>query len=174
MNLASTRILSPPTHLPSSRRIRPVSQAFLERVRAGVDDLGQPVEHHVAKGGEPLRDCLRRAMPGERILLASYCPFTVAGPYKEYGPVFVSADPQDLPSLDALPVHGEKPYLGASFVLRAYSEDERIVDARLSSPVAAAADLDALFAHAETAFVLARFAAYGCYALRIDGARDER
>lgn len=151
-------------------RIVPISPAFLERARAGSDDQGQPVERHVARGGEPLRDCLRRAEPGEAILLASYCPFTVAGPYKEFGPVFLSAAPQPAPRLDALPLGGAQPYLAASFVLRAYSAGERIVDARMSSPEAATGDLHALFARAEVAFVLARFPTYGCYALRIERA----
>lgn len=149
-------------------RIVPLPDAFLERVRAGVDDQGQTVERLVAQGGEPLRDCLRRALPGEAILLASYCPFTVAGPYKEYGPVFVSAVPQAWPRLDVLPVDGELPYLGTSFVLRAYSADERIVDAILSSPQAAGGDLRALLARDDVAFVLGRYAAYGCYALRLE------
>jgi len=149
-------------------RILPLPAAFLARVRSGIDDLGQPVERHRAEGGEPLRDCLRRALPGEPILLASYCPFTVAGPFREYGPVYVSGAGGEAPPLDALPTQGEPPYLGAVFVLRAYSPDKRIVDARLSSPQAAAADLDALFSRPDTAFVLARFAAYGCYALRLE------
>jgi hypothetical protein len=151
-------------------RIVPIAARFLQRVREGVDDLGQPVEHHVAQGGEPLRDCLRRAEPGEAIVLASYCPFTVAGPYKEYGPVFVSAAPGPLPAPAALPLDGRQPYLGAGFVLRAYSQEERIVDARLSSPAAALDDLEDFFARADVAFVLARFAAYGCYALRVERA----
>jgi len=149
-------------------RIVPLADAFLARVRAGADDQGQLVERHIAQGGEPLRDCLRRALPGEAILLTSYCPFTIAGPYKEYGPVFVSASPQPAPRLDTLPFDGEQPYLGASFVLRAYSADERIVDATLSSTSSAAPDLNTFLARDDVAFVLARFAAYGCYALRIE------
>lgn len=149
-------------------RIGLLPEAFLARARAGTDDLGQPVERFIAQGGEPLRDCLRRAEPGESILLASYCPFAVSGPFKEYGPVFIAADPQPLPSLSALPTQGERPYLGASFVLRAYSKGERIVDARLSSPDSAGKDLQALWTHADTEFVLARFTTYGCYALRIN------
>ena len=158
--------MSSPSLLPI--RIVALSDTFLARVRAGTDDQGQPVERHIAQGGEPLRDCLRRAVPGEAILLASYCPFTVAGPYKEYGPVFVSASPQPAPRRDALPVDGEQPYLGASFVLRAYSREERIVDAVLTTASAAARDLDVFLARDDVAFVLARFAAYGCYALRVE------
>lgn len=151
-------------------RIVPLPPAFLARVRSngGLDDLGQPVEHHIATGGEPLRDCLRRARPGEPILLASFCPFTVAGPYREYGPIFVAATPQPVLDLMRLPVDGDTPYLGTSFVLRAYSGEERIVDAKLSSPREAQQDLLRFLAHDDVEFVLARFTAYGCIAARIE------
>jgi len=153
---------------PAPFKIIPIRTDFLVRARGGVDDLGQPVERHLAQGGEPLRDCLRRASPGEAILLASYCPFTVDGPYKEYGPVFISGVSPDAARLDVLPTGGQSPYLADSFVLRAYSTHERIVDARMSSPEAATADLHRFFLRAEVAFVLARFPTYGCYALRIE------
>jgi hypothetical protein len=149
-------------------RIVPLAKDFLDRVRAGVDDLGQPVERHIAQGGEPLRDCLRRAAPREAILLASHTPFSIAGPYKEYGPVFVAATPQAPPALDRLPVAGSAPYLGESFVLRAYSPGQTIVDALVSSPQLAAAHLERLFGRDDVDFVLARFTAYGCYALRLE------
>ncbi|MGZ5198323.1 MAG: DUF1203 domain-containing protein [Telluria sp.] len=161
-----TQIMRPRPTFPY--RVVPLGDDFLKRVRAGTDDLGQPVEHHVAVGGEPLRDALRRAQPGEAILLASYCSFAVAGPYKEYGPVFVSASGLEAACLDALQRHGASPYLGACFVLRAYTHEERIADAVLSSPHKAKSDLDNLFARDDVAFVLARFATYGCYALRLE------
>lgn len=158
------------TPLAPNLRIAPIPPAFLAKVRGGLDDQGQPVERHIAAGGEPLRDCLRRASPGEAILLASYCPFTVPGPYREYGPVFVSAAGQPVVPSESLPLAGERPYLGESFVLRAYSRQERIVDACLSSPRAADADLARFFARPDVAFVLARFPTYGCYALRVERA----
>jgi hypothetical protein len=158
--------LKPATAWQPGLRIVPMPEEFLARARNGTDDLGQSVERHVARGGEPLRDCLRRAELGESILLASYCPFTRSGPYKEYGPVFIASTQQAAPRLDALPLDGAQPYLAASFVLRAYSVEERIVDARMSSPQAAAGDLQAFLARGDVAFVLARFPTYGCYALR--------
>lgn len=153
--------------------IVPIHAAFLAQVRGqGIDDLGQPVEHLTATGGEPCRDALRRARPGEALILASYCPFERAGPYREYGPVFVLAQP-DAPCAPppALPVEGEQPYLGASFVLRAYSAQERIVDAVLSTPADASVQLERLFSRHGAAFVLARFPTYGCYALRVERPR---
>ena len=153
-------------------KIIPVRDDFLARARsAGLDDLGQPVERMPAKGGEPCRDAFRRAVAGEELILASYCPFQSAGPYREYGPVFILAQagsPNAAPA--SLPVDGGQPYLGANFVLRAYSDEERIVDALITAPAEAPAELARLFASSATAFVLARFAAYGCYALRLERA----
>lgn len=150
--------------------ITPIRHAFLRQVRqTGLDDLGQTVERHVAQGGEPCRDVLRRAQAGEALMLASYCPFELASPYREYGPVFVlAADSLESPDYQSLPTVGENPYFGASFVLRAYSSRERIVDAKLSSPAHAKNDIEAFFACADVAFILARFPTYGCYACRIE------
>jgi hypothetical protein len=150
--------------------IRPLPSNFLHRVRfEGIDDLGQAVEHHIATGGEPCRDVLRRALPGEQLLLASYCPFTISGPYKEYGPVFVLAEAStEGINYDALPLKGTPAYLAESFVLRAYSSQERIVDAKLSTPDTAVADISAFFTRPDVAFILARFPTYGCFACRID------
>ena len=73
------------------------------------------------------RDSLHRAAAGEELMLASFCPFEVSGPYKEYGPVFIHAHehtqvhPQDLPDLIA------QEYLVQQFVLRAYSVQEGIL-----------------------------------------------
>jgi len=153
-------------------RVRPISADFLRRVREqGLDDLGQPVEHHIAQGGEPCRDVLRRAHPGEALILASHCPLALPGPYREFGPVFVraTAGESTLP-LSALPLQGPQPYLGTRFVLRAYSAQERIVDGQVVEAHEAEALLLQQLDRAEVAFVLARFAGYGCFAARIERA----
>lgn len=151
-------------------KILPVRDDFLARARSeGIDDLGQPVERMLATGGEPCRDSFRRAEAGEALILASYCPFQHAGPYREYGPVFILAQGDASVTPPArLPLDGVQPYLGSSFALRAYSRSERIVGAVLSTPREAAEHLQRLFEDSGTDFVLARFAAYGCYALRIE------
>lgn len=67
--------------------IAPIPTAFLNRVRReGLNDLGQPVKRVEAQGGEPCRDVLRRALPGEQLILASFTPFTKPGPYHELLP----------------------------------------------------------------------------------------
>ena len=150
--------------------IAPIPTRFLERARsAGIDALGQPVRRMIAKGGEPCRDVLRRAVAGEELILASFTPFTRVGPYKEYGPIFVLANgSSDAVNRSVLPMDGSVPYLRSQFVLRAYSNAEEILDAALVTPDDAASTLHRFLASEATAFVHARFPTYGCFACRID------
>ena len=153
--------------------IPPIPERFLDRVRSeGIDDLGQPVKRVVAKGGEPLRDVLRRATAGEELILASFTPFTKTGPYKEYGPIFVLAQPSgDAPRRDELPQAGAPTdYLREQFVVRAYSANEEIVDAALVKAPALAETVERFMESQTTAFLHVRFPTYGCFALRIDRA----
>jgi hypothetical protein len=142
--------------------IAPLPAAFLERVRReGIDDLGQPVKRLLAEGGEPCRDALRRAEPGEELILASFTPFSKPGPYREYGPVFVLASGEPRSSL------GDG-YLRERFVIRAYSHDEAILDAAMVTHDEADETISRFFATQDTAFLHARFPTYGCFACRIE------
>jgi hypothetical protein len=147
--------------------VAPLPADFLRRVRTeGIDDQGQPVKHLIAEGGEPCRDVLRRAEPGERLILASFTPFSKPGPYKEFGPVFVLAEGEsDGAGRDALPLDG---YLRERFVIRAYSHAEEIIDAELVTPSEAPSTVERFLAREETAFLHVRFPVYGCFALRVD------
>jgi hypothetical protein len=151
-------------------QVAPLPAAFLARVRTeGLDDLGQPVKRVTAKGGEPCRDVLRRAHPGEELILASHSPFSKTGPYKEFGPIFVLADdPDETVRRDALPSGGDTDYLRAQFVIRAYSENEEIVDAALVQAADAQNVVERFFARGDVAFLHARFPTYGCFAARLD------
>ncbi len=158
-----------PIHIP------PMPQPFLDRVRNdGIDDLGQAVVRRVAQGGEPCRDVLRRALPGEEMILASFSPFTASGPYREYGPVFVLARPGgEEAARNALPLEPARDgwpegYLRDRFVLRAYSVTEEILDAAMVTPAEANGTVAGFLARPEVAFVHARFPLYGCFACRID------
>ena len=151
--------------------IAPIPDTFLQRVRMqGIDDQGQPVKRVIAEGGEPCRDVLRRARPGERLILASFTPFTKAGPYKEYGPVFVLAEASEESVLrDTLPRAGSPAdYLREQFVIRAYSDAEEIVDAAMVRGTDLKAAVDRFFEAESTAFLHVRFPTYGCFACRID------
>lgn len=154
-------------------RTAPLPQSFLTRVREqGIDDQGQPVERlRSLEGGEPCRDVLRRARPGEELILASFCPFEQAGPYREYGPVFVLAEASgEEVGRSGFPTPLGEPddYFRERLVLRAYSPDERILDAQLVEAAGAEAAAERLLASPEVAFVHARFPTYGCFACRIE------
>ncbi len=154
-------------------RIPAIPQAFLDRVRnEGIDDLGQPVKRVTAKGGEPCRDVLRRAQPGEELILASFTPFSKSGPYKEFGPVFVLAKASDESvGRNDLPLAGlPTTYLREQFVVRAYSADEEILDAAFIEAAKLRETVERFFASAGTAFLHVRFPTYGCFALRVDRA----
>ncbi len=153
--------------------INEIPADFLVKVReTGLDAQNQPVKRYRSEtGGDPCRDVLRRSRPGEEVILASFCAFTQSGPYKEYGPIFVLAQPSDeevrrneLPLTQPEP----EPYLREQFVLRAYNEREEIIDAALVQNVDAQNVLERFLALPETAFVDARFPVYGCFACRIN------
>ena len=152
--------------------IIPIRADFILKVRnTNLDDQNQSVIHMTAKGGEPCRDILRAALPGEKIILASYCPFKKAGPYKEYGPIYISNQAlNERPNLTRFPfpVGKDTDYLGNIFVLRAYNLNEDIVDAELVSVDDAETVLNRFWSNSSINFVLVRFAAYGCYAFRLE------
>lgn len=153
-----------------SARIAPIPTTYLERLRTeGVDALGQPVKRVVAQGGEPCRDVLRRANAGEELLLASFSPFEKAGPYKEYGPIFVLAnDSGETVDRSAIPAGGDRDYLRSQFAIRAYSKDEEIVDAALVDAANAQEVISKFFARGDAEFLHVRFPSYGCFAARLD------
>lgn len=162
----------PTTNTVIRARIGSLPASFLTRVRTeGRDDLGQSVKRVIAGGGEPCRDVLRRARPGEELILASHSPFTNAGPYKEYGPVFVLARESAEPvGRDVLAAGAETDYLRAQFVIRAYSDQDAILDASLVAAPDAQRVIDDFFARPAVSYLHVRFPTYGCFACRLDRA----
>jgi hypothetical protein len=145
---------------------RPIEPAVLKQLR-DLDDAGRPAAALTdQEGGAPLRCCLRRSEPGERIALVSYAPLrrwaaeTGADPgaYDERGPVFIHADDCAGPDLDG------HPFTGAHRVVRRYSADGRILGGRLVQPPDS---FDEAFASAftdpEVAVVHVRAVEYGCF-----------
>jgi Protein of unknown function (DUF1203) len=74
-------------------RIQAISPQLIEEVRTNNRDASdRPPAHVEAKGGEPLRCCLRNAKAGDEILLFGYEPrLPAASPYREIGAVYVHA-----------------------------------------------------------------------------------
>src|SRR4051812_33394910 len=99
--------------------INPITEAELQTVRgSGLDVSGSPVVRLTAKGGEPLRCCLRNAEPGEDCILFGYQPQIPgeASPYAEIGAVFAHADECATPKAETYP----SDWLSKAQVLRAY------------------------------------------------------
>ncbi|NGO48092.1 DUF1203 domain-containing protein [Streptomyces ureilyticus] len=150
----------------TSHHARPIEPAALKELRS-TDDAGRPPSPYAdPEGGAPVRCCLRRSEPGERIALVSYAPLrrwaaeTGADPgaYDEQGPVFIHAEECGGPEPDGYP------FTGAHRVLRRYSAEGRILGGRLVGP---AESFDEAFAEAFTdpAVVLVHIRAveYGCF-----------
>lgn len=148
----------------TSYSARPIAPSVLERLRV-TDDAGSPAAPFTDdEGGAPLRCCLRRSAPGERIALVSYAPLrrwaaetgARPGAYDEQGPVFIHADA--CPGPDG----GGHPFADAHRTVRRYCADGRI----LGGALVAAVDDEALhdaFDDPAVALVHVRAVEYGCF-----------
>ncbi|WP_067548273.1 DUF1203 domain-containing protein [Nocardia crassostreae] len=148
----------------------PISPEALKALRV-TDDAGNPtVAFTDPEGGAPLRCCLRRSAPGDRIALISYAPLrrwaaesgATPGPYDEQGPAFIHAEPCQPPN------HNTYPLITAPRVLRRYSTEGRILgghlltDTDLSTETITQAFTEA-FSDPEVALVHVRAVEYGCF-----------
>ncbi|MER5475063.1 DUF1203 domain-containing protein [Streptomyces sp. NPDC002935] len=145
---------------------RPIGPTVLKELR-DTDDAGRPLAPLTdAEGGAPLRCCLRRSEPGERIALVSYAPLrrwaasTGADPgaYDEQGPVFIHADACAGPAGDGLP------FAAAHRTVRRYSAEGHILGGQLvRTPDAFDEAFTTAFADPEVALVHVRAVEYGCF-----------
>ncbi|WP_405555717.1 DUF1203 domain-containing protein [Streptomyces sp. NBC_01171] len=155
------------THATTLHTPRAITEPVLAELRAS-DDAGRPMTAVTdPEGGAPLRCCLRRSEPGERVALVSYAPLrrwaadtgAEPGAYDEQGPVFIHADPCGGPA----PEDGLA-FTGAHRVLRRYSHDGHILGGRLvTAPGDFEAALTEAFTDPEVALVHVRAVEYGCY-----------
>ncbi|RRO15079.1 DUF1203 domain-containing protein [Saccharopolyspora rhizosphaerae] len=150
-------------------RVLEIGRTVVEELRE-VDDAGRAVESHVeTTGGPPLRCCLRRAEPGERVALVSCAPLrrwavehgVTPGADDEVGPVFVHAEDCGGPDGPGWP----EPLRGSRRVLRAYSAEGRIVggcllDGKTGKSERTASDL---FLDPAVALVHVRAVEFGCF-----------
>jgi hypothetical protein len=148
-----------------SFRIHAISRETLAAVRtSGRDVSGHPLEPAVATGGEPLRCCLRDALPGEDLILFGYEPELPASPYREIGAVFAHARPCPSPAEDGYPAD----WRGRGQVLRAYDKRGWIHPAtRVHDGTDPEREIAAILADPEVEQVHSRNVAYGCYMFAI-------
>ncbi|MET9965786.1 DUF1203 domain-containing protein [Streptomyces sp. NPDC006356] len=146
--------------------VRPVEPTTLKELRSA-DDAGRrmvPVTDE--EGGAPLRCCLRRSAPGERIALVSYAPLrrwaaatgARPGAYDEQGPVFIHAEECPGPDCDSLP------FTNAHRTLRRYSADGHILGGELVEDAERFDEaLRKAFDDRAVALVHVRAVEYGCF-----------
>jgi Protein of unknown function (DUF1203) len=142
--------------------IRRINHATMDSVRkTGLDVSGNPVEHVVATGGEPLRCCLRDAKPGEQLILFGYEPHLPVSPYREIGAVFAHAGACSGPDFAT----GYPPeWLGRRQILRAYDRRGWIhPSSRYHDGTDPEAAITAVLADPDVVQVHSRNSVYGCY-----------
>ncbi|MFF7789286.1 DUF1203 domain-containing protein [Streptomyces sp. NPDC007991] len=146
---------------------RPIAPRVLKELRS-TDDAGRATAPFTdTEGGAPLRCCLGRSEPGERIALVSYAPLrrwaadqgVDPGAYDEVGPVFIHAD--DCPGPDA---GVALPFTNAHRTVRRYSAEGHILGGRLvEEPDAFDEALRQAFDDPAVALVHVRAVEYGCF-----------
>jgi len=112
----------------------------------------------------PCRRCLEDALPGERVLLLSYDPFTGDSPYRQPGPIFVHERACAPSGDDAVPTQLTRRLLS----LRSFDDDHlmrggEVVDGSLLVDRATE-----LLADPGVAYLHVHNAGPGCFAARID------
>ena len=147
--------------------VSPLPDEFSARIRQTLrDDFNRPVIVTIAQGGEPLRDQLRRASSGERIILCSYQAVSLPSPFAAIGPIFISAEP----AASAARWQDELPpgYFLRTLALRAYDQQDCITDSAVCEPAAAAEIIHEFLGRAGVTHLHASFAGHDCFACRFD------
>lgn len=122
-----------------------------------------------ADRGFPCRIGLRDAEAGERLVLLNYVSHDVAGPFRTTYAIYVSEEGEAAgPLVDALPDYLDSRPLS----LRGFAKDGMIVTAVLSRPGEGDMAIRLLFADRRVTYIMAHFAAYGCFAARIERSGD--
>jgi hypothetical protein len=118
-----------------------------------------------ADRGFPCRIGLRDVGVGERVILLNYVSHDVAGPFRTAYAIYVGEQSQPArPFIDTLP-----DYLGSrALSLRAFDTDGLIVTAVLARPGESDAAVRKLFADERVAYIMAHFAAFGCFGAKIE------
>ncbi|MBO3749242.1 DUF1203 domain-containing protein [Streptosporangiaceae bacterium NEAU-GS5] len=140
------------------------------------DDAGREPRFMIDEsGGSPLRCCLAKAAPGERIALLSYAPLrrwaaetgADPGPYDEQGPIFVHAGTCPGPQTSGWPAA----HAGSSRVLRAYGTAGAILGGTLlpagHDPAEATQAIHTMLADPQVALIHVRALEYGCFQFEI-------
>lgn len=115
-------------------------------------------------GAWPCRLSLEDAKPGEEVWLANYRHLDHNTPYDGSGPVFVcpqrmpvKSEPNEIPSF----------FLNRGLSLCMYDRSHHLIVVQVTEGRSAEVAISELFAQKEGQYILAHFAAAGCFACRI-------
>jgi hypothetical protein len=122
-----------------------------------------------ATGGEPLRCCLRNAVPAEPLILFNYEPPLPRSPYQEKGAVFAHAN--QCHSASELRTYPPD-WRGRPQVLRSYDKRGWIHSATVHEGADPEGAIRAAFEDPDVVEVHSRNVAYGCFMFAIR--RDEQ
>ena len=120
----------------------------------------------------PCRRCLLDASPGESLHLIAYDPFpnSSKSPYRSSSPIFVHAHDCGLFNGDELPERQLKRLLS----VRAYDEKDMIVACEVIEGRDFEATVGGMLADSKAKWVGVYNAKPGCFAVRIEKARDDK
>lgn len=117
------------------------------------------------KPGYPDRIALRDAEVGETAILVNHAHLTKPGPYRASHAIFViEGETRTFDRIDAIP----DVLRSRTLSLRAFDDDESMVDAALVDGRDAETAIRRLFAAPAVAFIHVHYATRGCYACRVD------
>lgn len=123
-----------------------------------------------ADRGFPCRIRLADAAAGERLILLNHVSHDVPGPFRTAYAIYVGEQAvRTARHVGALPQSLDERPLS----LRAFDGDGMIFTAVLAAPGDADGAIRLLFADTRVAYIMAHFAAYGCFAARIERHGDE-
>lgn len=134
------------------------------------DAYGNPPERAISDGSaSPCRHCLRMIPAGAPMLILAHRPFTALQPYAETGPIFLCAEPCAAPASAPDGTRPEVLTASPDYLLKGYSDAERIVYG--TGRVVVAQDLpayaDEVLARPDIAFVDVRSARNNCWLARL-------
>ena len=120
-----------------------------------------------APRGYPCRVSLEDAAPGEELVLVNYEHQPAPTPYRSRHAIYVRRDAGSrFDRIDELP----PVFRGRTLSLRAFDSTHMIVAASLASGDDAASAIESLLAFREANYIHVHFAAFGCFAARVDRA----
>ncbi len=118
------------------------------------------------KPGAPCRISLADVDVGDDVILLNYAHQDAATPYRQQGPIFISAAARAFDAIDEIP----PAFLPRTLSLRGFDRNHMMIEADLTDGAESADLIDRVFANEEVAYIHAHYAKRGCFAALIERA----